>query len=347
MKEFRVLVTSAGGIVGQGIIKSLKLANLSNRFKYFIIAADMQLESAGLFRSDNKFVIPSAKEASFKKEIVEIINKEKIQVIFVGSDEELFQLTEIKEIIEDKTEAKVIIESKELLDIARDKWKTYLFLKENSFPCPVTFMSEDKEDAYEKLCFPMIVKPRQGYGSKFLFKVKTKEEAEYAINTINEYGWNAIIQEYLEVKDNEYTSGITVTSNQEIMSSISMRKYVKAGQTYKAIINKYDNVTKLAENIALRIGCRFAVNIQSIIKDGIPKIIEINPRFSATTPLRSASGINEPDIIFKHHILKEKVVMKEYKSLLCMRYWNEVYVPITKDETIDHNNSNGIIFDYF
>ena len=57
-----VLVTAAGGIVAQGIIKSLKLANTSNNspVKYRIIAADMSAQAAGLYRCDSGVLIPSA-----------------------------------------------------------------------------------------------------------------------------------------------------------------------------------------------------------------------------------------------------------------------------------------------
>jgi len=46
----KVLVTAAGGIVAQGIIKSLKLANLSDNaaVKYSITGADMSAQAAGL-----------------------------------------------------------------------------------------------------------------------------------------------------------------------------------------------------------------------------------------------------------------------------------------------------------
>ncbi|HEY5631975.1 MAG TPA: hypothetical protein VIR31_07580, partial [Nitrososphaeraceae archaeon] len=44
-----VLVTAAGGIIAQGIIKSLKLANASDSspVKYKIIAADLSAQAAG------------------------------------------------------------------------------------------------------------------------------------------------------------------------------------------------------------------------------------------------------------------------------------------------------------
>ena len=84
---------------------------------------------------------------------------------------------------------------------------------------------------------------------------------------------------------------------------------------------------------------------------GKPKIFEINARFSATTPLRAVAGINEPDIVFRNMVLGEKIRMKEYKKLVCMRYWNEVYIPYSIYKKTEHDKkterANSFIPDYF
>ena len=63
------------------------------------------------------------------------------------------------------------------------------------------------------------------------------------------------------------------------------------------------------------------------------------------------AGINEPDIIFRNLVLNEDIKMEEYKRLVCLRYWNEIYVPFaTFEETfnsgrVDDNDSYRL--DYF
>jgi carbamoyl-phosphate synthase large subunit len=57
------------------------------------------------------------------------------------------------------------------------------------------------------------------------------------------------------------------------------------------------------------------------------KVFEINPRFSATCPLRSYAGINEPDLVFRNTVFNEKIEKISTRvRLVCMRYWNEVYI---------------------
>jgi carbamoyl-phosphate synthase large subunit len=56
------------------------------------------------------------------------------------------------------------------------------------------------------------------------------------------------------------------------------------------------------------------------------QLFEINPCFSATCPIRSMAGINEPRIVLRNQILGEDIKVSNYEKLICMRYWNEVYI---------------------
>jgi carbamoyl-phosphate synthase large subunit len=103
--------------------------------------------------------------------------------------------------------------------------------------------------------------------------------------------------------------------------------------------------------VALKLGARGAINIQARIKEGIPKTFEINPRFSATCPMRSAAGVNEPDLVFRNAVLGEDLKINDYQRLLCMRYWNEVYVPYsTYEKTLTARRvkeNDSFIINYF
>jgi len=67
VEKVKVLVTGSGSIVGQGIIKSLKLANnkKDSNLKYEIVAADMSALSAGIYRSDFGTLIPPASSCDY------------------------------------------------------------------------------------------------------------------------------------------------------------------------------------------------------------------------------------------------------------------------------------------
>ncbi|HKU50004.1 MAG TPA: ATP-grasp domain-containing protein [Nitrososphaera sp.] len=332
-----VLVTAAGSIVAQGIIKSLKLANDKNNsshrgdgIHYNIISADMNPMAAGLYRSHSGIIIPPSTSPDYIDAVARACQKMRVDAVFCGSDDELFILANGRRQIHEEAGAEVMVGDDRALSIARDKWKTYEYCIANRLPCAPSCMPEDSDGLVHEYGFPVIVKPRQGYGSLHTYLVSDQAGLNHAISSITRVGWHPIVQKYIP-GDLEFTSGVTIDRTARyVMSSISMRKILKNGQTHKAFIDDYQSVRKSAEEASLKLGTFGAVNVQAKIgKEGeMPQIFEINPRFSATCPMRAVAGINEPDIVFRNSVMGEDIKVSSYDRLFCARYHNEVYVPL-------------------
>ena len=377
-----MLVTAAGGIVGQGIIKSLRLATNSplSPNSYRIVATDSSPLAAGLYRSDIGLIVPKASEPEYIDSIIKHLKDYDCDALFVGSDEELMIIATAKKRIERESPTKALVTELDVIRIARDKWETYKFLKGNDLSCAESCLPENKDEFIAEFGFPLVVKPREGFGSVNFFVTKSDDEMEYALTKIQDYGWKPMLQEYLPGLDEEFTSGVTIDKNGSyIMSSIAIRKYLKGGQTYKAFIDDYPIVRLSAENVAEKLGVTGAVNVQAkyvpndemtsslqtaaefgtgnpneSLQNGAMKIFEINPRFSATCPLRSYAGINEPDIVFRNAVFDERIgKISDYRRLVCMRYWNEVYVNLAAYDkmknvgSVKHGLENSNAPDYF
>jgi carbamoyl-phosphate synthase large subunit len=340
----RVLVTAAGSIVAQGIIKSLKLANW-----YTIIAADMSPLAAGLYRCDSGVLVPAASSTDYIESIIRVCNDNGVQAIFCGSDDELLALAGAKDTIESRTGAKLLTGSLGALAIARDKWATYEFCRANGLLCAPSSLPERRGEFARDFGFPLVVKPREGYGSLHFYIAHNNEEMDAAVAAIEKAGWRPLVQKYLA--GDEFTTGVTIDRNcRYAMSSISIRKTIKHGQTYKAFIDDYYGVRRSAEEVALRLGASGPVNVQARMEGDSPVVFEINPRFSATCPMRAAAGMNEPDIVFRNAVLGVEVKVDAYKRLVCMRYWNEVYVPYALYEKASHGGKiekGSFVPDYF
>jgi len=348
-----VLVTSAGSIVAQGIMKCLNLANqqAGTDGRYKIVAADMSPRAPGLYRADFGALVPPVTSPDYLDFIIKLCLEKKIRAVFVGSDEETFPLALAKDDIENKSGAVVITNPPDVISIATDKWETFRFLKQRKLPCAESALPKDRVKFVRRTGFPVVVKPREGHGSLHFYVAHDEDELEASISIISKAGWRPFLQEYLDGEDSEFTSGVTISTSGKIMSSISMRKFLKGGQTYKAFIDDYAEVRKVAEETALQIGARGPINIQGKMSGGTIKTFEINPRFSATSPLRAVAGINEADIIFRNVVFREEPRKNKYERLVCMRYLNEVYIPYSTYEDTERNRSvqvsNSFIPNYF
>jgi carbamoyl-phosphate synthase large subunit len=348
------LVTSAGGIIAQGIIKSLNLANeeKDNPVKYRIIGADMSPDAPGLYRADNGVVVPPASSADYTDYVIKLCRKRGIKAIFVGSDSELLTVAGAQTQIERESTARVLVGPIDIISKARDKWKMFEFCKISDLQHAASALPPNREEFASEFGFPLVVKPREGFGSVHFNIVKNKEEMDLSIQAIENAGWHAILQEFLT--GDEFTTGITSdTSGKKIMSSISIRKKIKHGQTYKAFVDDFPLIRESAEKFANKLGAKGAINVQAKLQGDKPVIFEVNPRFSASCPIRAVAGINEPDIVFRNEILEEEICVKTYRKMLCMRYWNEVYIPMsTYEKTVvegetRNDGNHSFIPDYF
>lgn len=312
----------------------------------------MSTEAVGLYRSDVRVLVPSASSPDYVDFIIKICKEQNVKAIFVGSDEELMPIAIAKKQIESETGAIPITNPTNVLTTALDKWKTFEFLKKINLPHPKTSLPENQEELIREFGFPLVVKPREGHGSLHFYVVNNRDEIKQAIAAILKAGWHPILQEYLESKDAEFTSGVTVDrTGKYVMSSISMRRTLKYGQTYKAFIDDFQDIRKSAEETALKLGAVGPINIQTRLNKREPKIFEINPRFSGTCSMRAVAGINEPDIIFRNAVLGEDIKIESYQKLVCIRYLNEVYIPYSTHEKITSTrrieNGDSFIADYF
>jgi len=358
MKSVNVAVTSAGGIVAQGIIKSLKHHNKysrPNRHQYKILATDINYEAAGLYRAHKFSIIPRPTAKDYLKSVVDLCNRNKVQILFIGSDVELPILCKNKDFIENRTGAIVITSDPQVVELCRDKYTTNEYLKKNNLHSIPSCLYHELDSFLKDYKFPLIVKPREGFGSKLFHIVNSREDLEFAIKVINQTGWKPMIQKYLKGDAKEYTTGLTLSKdNNQIMSTITLKKVLKHGQTYKAFVDKYPKITKICNQIARKLKTFGPINIQSRIDvdNNQVKIIEINPRFSASGPMRTVAGVNEPDIMVRNVLFNEDIRIKDYQSLVCFRYWNESYIDMKKYEKVKIQKRSvkrltSSIIDYF
>jgi carbamoyl-phosphate synthase large subunit len=360
MKKINALVTSVGGIVAQGIIKSLKFHNKYSKNKtytYTIYGTDIAYESSGLFRVDRFSLVGKPESEGYIESIISICNNNEIDIVFIGSDVELSKLSSNQKQIESNTRARVMTNPPDVIERCRDKYRTFEFLKENNLNYIPSCLAEESEGFIKEYKFPLVVKPCEGFGSKLFFVANDNGDLSYAISSIQRHGWKPLIQKYLSDDNKEFTTGVTISKNGlEVMSSIVIKKLLKHGQTYKAIIDDYPEIKRISEETAKKIGGIGAINIQLRVDvdddNDKAKIIEINPRFSATCPLRTVAGINEPDIVVRNTLFGDIIKIMEYRSLICLRYWNETYLDLESFKKIKCSDEKtksleSTLIDYF
>ena len=322
--KVNVGVTGTGSLIGQGILKCLIKANTSYDLK--ITGFDYFPETIGSFYCSNHYLLPDIflnplKKSEWCQCIISAIKKEEIQILFIGVDFELSIFAFYKEKIEKETQCKVIVSSKETIDIGNDKFKTYEFLKQNKISYPETYLPE--EITRTEIVFPCILKPRVGARSRDVFIIKNRTELLNKLKDVK----NPIIQELIGNSETEFTCGILYLNN-KLINTIALKRTLKNGNTETAIFKKDDNekLKSYLETVALKLKPYGSCNIQlRLDQNGIPKIFEINPRHSGTTYMRALFGFNEVLAIIEIILLGNEFEFK-LKEGTALRYFDEKLV---------------------
>lgn len=319
-------ITGTGSLIGQAIIKSIKQSSFKDSK---LVGMDYFGDTIGSYWTDKNYILPDILDERMTEEVwfetvLSIITENNINILFIGVDFELYLFAKYKDTIEKRTSCRVVVSSKESIQIADDKYLTYKFLKENGLYYPVTFLGSEINQAIESgmIDFPMIVKPRNGYRSIDVFMVKDAEELHDKIQKIS----NPVIQECVGTKDTEYTCGVIAIN--DVKKSIVLRRDLKDGNTSSAyyqkdfpeIITKY--ILDVADKLNIFGVCNFQLRLD---KDGIPKIFEINSRHSGTTYMRTLFGFNEIEFILEY-ILNKKVIDFHLKEGTVKRYYEEFLI---------------------
>ncbi len=311
-----ILVTGAGGGVGQGIIKSLKLINDMN---IRIIAADACELAAGLYSADSACLVPRCDSEEYFEVLTTIFKEESIDFYIPGTDIELKFCATHKKMFQEKYNVKTIISSLEVIEICDNKFKTSKFLEKNNLNSPKTFYLKDIN--IDEIVFPVIVKPSIGCRSIGVYKVDNLDEFMPHFNNPEK----KIVQECVGNDNEEYTCTVVKIRN-ELSPVLVLKRILRSGDTYRAEPVKSKKIEDYVLNVASKLeidgGCNFQLRVDD---HGEPKIFEINSRFSGTTPFCSQIGFNPVEFYLKRSCRLDCNVNIDYDSVL-LRFWSEALV---------------------
>lgn len=340
-----ILVTGAGAVLGQGILRSLN----EHRNNFIIHTADPDYRSSGHWLGNKAHLIKMAKDPDYLNSIEKIIIAEKIDIILIGTDTELPIFSANKKRLEEKYGVIIVVSNTNVIEIANDKFATANFLKENGFPFPISFMSYDQDGIRllkELNNYPYIAKPIDGARSKGVEVVNNEKDLE----RISSYDNNLVIQEYITETDGEFTSGCIVFKG-KCVAVVTLKRDLRDGNTYRAYYkNEYEIYNNFIASVSEKLGVEGPCNFQFRIKDGMPVIFEINSRFSGTTPLRFIFGFNEVIACINFYLFNKNIEQFKLKPGVVMRAWSDLFVSelefnkLKNDKQLENPTSNYFPF---
>jgi carbamoyl-phosphate synthase large subunit len=312
-----ILVSGASGIVGYGILRSLRESG-----NYHLIGTSIYNESAALLFSHVFEKAPLTSDSSYFDWLLNLISKHSIDVLIPGIESDMYKWNENRQLLE-KSGVKIVLNNYELIKLCKDKWLFYEYLSQ-FMPeiCIPTFLSIS-EINFEG---PIILKPRVGYGSKGIVKLNNKFEIRDFKNRV---GADLMIQPHVGDDSNEFTISAFFDQNSNLIDFLPLKRKLSS-----------DGYTEIAE--VVNISCKdILVRLGDVLRpigptnfqfrmDG-PKLLllEVNPRISSATSIRAKLGFNESERIVEylvHGILPRKIEINDKLNKKAIRFIDELII---------------------
>jgi carbamoyl-phosphate synthase large subunit len=134
-------------------------------------------------------------------------------------------------------------------------------------------------------------------------------------------GHDLMAQPIMGCDDEEYTVGIFGDGLGRVCASITLQRRLAAdGSTAKAWVRQHNDLDTVVAALCAHFKPIGPTNLQ-FRKDGSDwKLLEINPRISSSTSLRTAFGYNEAAFCVDFYLAGKKISQPEIKRGFAARY---------------------------
>jgi carbamoyl-phosphate synthase large subunit len=291
-----ILVTGVGAVIGYGIIKSLRRAELPVR----IVGMDIYTDAYGRHLADD-FVqaVPAASE-DYLPFLRRVIAEHHIDLIIPGIEPDLYALWRHRA----ELPTQVVLNTDQALELSRSKLATARYFADQPFVIP-TLHSCPYTECVARLGLPFIFKLVSSHASKGLTLIN--DAVAFDFFTARAGVGKCVYQPRIGSDDEEYTVGAFGDGKGGYVDSIILRRRLaQDGSTARAWFVADDPAIRSTVDAVFRmLNPVGPTNVQLRKQDGIAYLLEINPRISSACSIRTQMGYNEPEMCVRHFLWKE------------------------------------------
>lgn len=323
--SYNIAVTGAGGVIGYGVIKSIRR---SEKFRSSrLIGIDCSPDSVGFFHCDRHYVTERTSSPGYVDQMLDLCRREQIDLLMPLIEEEFLPVHDNLQRF-NEAGTRVVIQPRGIVEIFLDKHSTAISLKEAGIHTPDTLLlTPDNREGIEELKaihgLPLIAKPRRGRGSRGLQIIRSDEELARYMKLLKD--GNYVIQEYLK-EEEEFTCSAFKTPGMNEPYVIAMRRELSNGTTVNAEVTFDETLLTTCRDIAKKFPFEGSFNVQLRKKNGIPYVFEVNPRYSSTVFIRTLCGFNDVEMGIEHFLEKRIDGQPVIEKLKVLRYWEELCI---------------------
>src|SRR5699024_5306475 len=231
-----------------------------------------------------------------KNEIERILKNEKYDLVVPMSDFTASLLSKNKAFFSQYAE--IATTDWEIFNNAFDKLNTMKICMDNGIPCPKTILNVESVDDLKEMKFPVVIKPRSGWGSIGFNIVESKEKLSKILKTTDTTLGPMFVQEYIPQTAKQFNAHMFLDSNHNVKTALITEKNrwfpIDGGARTLSITVDRSDIVDICSRLLKEMKWVGYCDVDLILdpRDDVPKIIEINARISANVKICYLVGVN-------------------------------------------------------
>ena len=295
LRPLKLILTACGCPGASTLIHMLK-NNGERQIK--IIGTDIDQEAIGRFLCDDFYKVPPGKSDEFIPELIKIVKKEKPDILFPESSNEVLALAKARDDFESLS-TKVVVSDPHSIEISSNKYLMYEEIRKKTnidLPRYYTAYSFDEFlEAADKLGYPerpVVFKPHVGKGSRgvrIINPIANRKNQLLNEKPTSKYMSIKEFEEIFKGSDDfpallvmEFLDGMEKTTDsisihgRELLTTVKTVEQARWGVIVRGELIRDEGLVEQSRAIIKALSLSYCTNIQ-FIDD---KLIEINPRVS-------------------------------------------------------------------
>lgn len=243
----------------------------------------------------------TAGEEAYVQAVEKICAQERIDAIFPSFDPQVYVFSKNKVRFESMGIVIPVADYQAVVTIM-DKYRLLQLASEAGFPCPRTYLPAHVDEVgriARDTGFPVMVKPRTGTAGQGAGTAKDLPELIERFRAARARGAAPLIQEYIPGRE-KINFHLTLDREGEVKLAFSLVNEgnfrFRGGFGRGQFSAPPHSSLPVVVSILRKAGYWGSAHVEAKIdaRDGLPKLMEINPRFGNRLWTRTALGLNEP-----------------------------------------------------
>ncbi|MGE5272285.1 MAG: ATP-grasp domain-containing protein [Verrucomicrobiota bacterium] len=296
------------------------------------VAVDANPLAPALYHADEYVIVPRIDDPGYLASIQDLVRRHEIRLIVPLADLDHLLLAERRRELDG---ALVLLPAPEVVGRTEDKYEAHVFFEEHGIPSPPSWLPDELPDG---LPYPVLVKPRRGFGSRHIHRAADREELDFHLR-------RTPVESFVQqiCAGEEFSIDVFCDFEGRCLGAIPRTMIEsKGGESIKGMTIKDEALIEFGRLVAETLPIWGPANVQCFrVAPGRHEVTDVNPRFGGGFPLPLAAGGRYPELALalargerpepRLGDFRAGVVMTRFFSDLCLTGDEAEYEPFAEE----------------